>query len=142
MADNPRVYRPVRFTDTFKRKTIRIEEPLLEQIQELSSNRKGEQTRIINSALAEYFANHNGYIQEMEDVPTVNKQFHVEASLKDKLIALAGGGRQQAVFNTALKLYLADPMNVAKHAQVGDWYASPESFWKDIKIQRMDDQEV
>jgi hypothetical protein len=140
MAENPRVYRPKKYTDTFKRKTINIEEPLLEKLQELASNRKGEQTRIVNAALDQYFARHNGYIEDMDrDVPWLNKSFYLEEKMRNKMISVADGrGRQQNIFNTAIRLYLADPENVKRHT-VEDWYVKPENFWKNIRIQRQDE---
>jgi hypothetical protein len=82
----PKINREGKYTDTFVRKTVYIEEKLLEIIQELASNRKGEQTRIIDAAL---------------------------------------------------RSYLSNPDNIAKHSSVEDWWKKP--FWKGITIHPTDE---
>lgn len=83
MVDLPKINREGKYTDTFVRKTVYIEESLLAIIQELASSRKGEQTRIIDAAL---------------------------------------------------RSYLSDPTNIAKHASAEDWWR--QDFWKDITIHK------
>jgi hypothetical protein len=56
-SNQPKVERDERYLDTFVRKTVYIEEGMLELIQDLASNRRGEQTRIINAALRSYLSN-------------------------------------------------------------------------------------
>jgi hypothetical protein len=134
-ADQPKIERGVRYLDTFTRKTIYIEANLLEKIQELSSVRRGEQTRIINAAIGNYLASSNKVQYARPDkADLARKTVYIEKDLLDEFMEYCQlhDLEQIEVVHNALASYLSDPANVEKHGQVMDWYAKP--FWKSIHI--------
>jgi hypothetical protein len=125
----------VRYTDVFERKTVYVEDRLLEQIQNISMNRKGEQTRIINAAIRYYLNGHGTEYTLPDKKFLVRKTVYIEKILVKEVVAAAGGGRrggQQQFIHNALSSYLDNPENVAKHTSNEDWWRN--DFWKDIKI--------
>lgn len=135
--DMPRVKRESRYTDTFTRKTVYIEDSILETIQALASNRKGEQTRIVNAALSNYFRTNTQPTVFPDPSSLTRKTVYIEKNMLDKLIELSTvRGRQTQIINSALSAYLSDPSNVAAHKDVVDWYA--KDFWKSIRVREDD----
>jgi hypothetical protein len=134
----PKVERQVKYLDTFARKTIYIENNLLWMIQELSSNRRGEQTRIINAALSEYFASDRSASYSRPDKSDLaRKTVYIEKNLLAELMELNARGYEQVqLIHNALSSYLSDPDNIEKHAGASDWYSQP--FWKELKIGKIE----
>jgi hypothetical protein len=83
MPELPKINRTSRYTDTFVRKTVYIEEQLLEIIQELASSRKGEQTRIIDAALRSYLSNPENIAKHAESQDWFAKDYWKKLTIHD-----------------------------------------------------------
>jgi hypothetical protein len=126
---------PRKYTDVFIRKTIYIENNLLEMLLDLSASRKGEQTRIINEAISSYIKSQNPprYVRpDKEDL--TRKTVYFEKQLLDDYTEYveATGLEQMEIVHSALSIYLSNPNNIEKHLSVKDWWKKP--FWKKIHI--------
>lgn len=129
----PKVKRKSPFLDKYTRKTVYIDIDLLDLIQELASKRKGEQTRIINSALAYYFDGNDKHHPRPDRVDLARKTVYIENSLLDSIKDVTGEHYEIIeLIHDALSNYLSKESNVQKHAQSTDWYTKP--FWNEIKV--------
>jgi uncharacterized protein (DUF4415 family) len=128
-----------KYTDRFIRKTVYIEKGVLEALLELSASRKGEQTRIINAALAEYRKNPKAKYAKPPLEAMQRKTVYMDSDILDWFLTSTADipGAQPELIHNALTSYLEDPANVEKHSDVADWWKKP--FWNKIHIHGKDE---
>jgi hypothetical protein len=136
-SQQPKVTRSNRYLDTFARKTIYIEQGILELIQDLASNRRGEQTRIINAALSNFLAMKNPPRYHRPDTKDLaRKTVYIEKNLLTAMLQATGPNYEQVAFvHDALTNYFNDTKNIKEHSEATDWFT--EAFWKELKIGRI-----